>query len=52
VIIDQAIGVLRARIGADAAESLERLRRLSRTEKRKMVEVSQRIVDEAIARNE
>ncbi len=51
VVIDQAIGVLRAHTGTDAVESLKRLRRLSRTEKSTLVEVSQRIVDEAIARN-
>ncbi len=50
-VIDQAIGVLRARTGAGAAENFERLRRFSRTEKSTLVEVSQRIVDEAIARN-
>lgn len=49
VIIDQPIGVLRAHTGTDAVENLKRLRRLSRTEKSTLVEVSQRIVDEAIA---
>jgi AmiR/NasT family two-component response regulator len=50
VVIDQAIGVLRGRTGADAAESFERLRRLRRTENSTLVEVAQRVVDEAIAR--
>ncbi len=51
VVIDQAIGVLRARTGTDAAENFEWLRRLSRTDNSTLVEMSQRIVDEAIARN-
>ncbi len=50
VVIDQAIGVLRGRTGAHAAESFERLRRLSRTQNSTLVEVAQRVVDEAIAR--
>lgn len=49
MIIDQAIGVLRARNGSDAAENFERLRRLSRTEHSTLVEVAQRVVAEAIA---
>ena len=49
-IIDQAIGVLRSRSGATAAEAFERLRAMSQTEHRKLNEVAATIVDEAAAR--
>ncbi len=49
-IIDQAIGVLRSRSGATAAEAFERLRTISQTEHRKLNEVAANIVDEAAAR--
>jgi len=49
-VIDQAIGLVRGRTGATAEEAFERLRTISQTEQTKLVEVAQRIVDEAVRR--
>ena len=49
-VIDQAIGLLRGRTGATADEAFARLREISQTEHTKLVEVAQRIVDEAVRR--
>ena len=49
-VIDQAIGILRSRSGETAAEAFTRLRVLSQTEHRKLVEVAGAIVEEAAAR--
>lgn len=49
-VIDQAVGVLRARSGASAEEALQRLREISQREHVKVVVVAQQIVDAAAAR--
>jgi GAF domain-containing protein len=49
-VIDQAIGLIRGRTGATADEAFSRLREISQTEHTKLVEVAQRIVDEAVRR--
>ena len=49
-VIDQAIGLVRGRTGATAEEAFARLRDISQTEHTKLVEVAQRIVDEAVRR--
>ena len=49
-VIDQAIGILRSRSGETAAEAFTRLRVLSQTEHRKLVEIAGAIVEEAAAR--
>lgn len=49
-VIDQAIGLLRGRTGLSAEEALARLRVISQNEHTKLVDVAQRIVDEAVAR--
>ncbi len=49
-VIDQAIGLLRGRTGGTAEEAFGRLRAISQSEHTKLVEVAQRIVDEAVRR--
>jgi GAF domain-containing protein len=49
-IIDQAIGLLRGRMGGTAEEAFARLRKMSQSEHVKLVEVAQRMVDEAVRR--
>jgi GAF domain-containing protein len=49
-VIDQAIGLVRGRTGATAEEAFARLRDISQAEHTKLVEVAQRIVDEAVRR--
>jgi len=49
-VIDQAIGLLRGRSGATADEAFARLRQISQSEHVKLVDVAQRIVDEAVRR--
>lgn len=49
-IIDQAIGLMRGRTGATAAEAFARLRAISQHEHTKLLEVAQRIVDDAVRR--
>jgi GAF domain-containing protein len=49
-VIDQAIGIIRSRSGADADEAFSRLMRLSQTQNIKLYLVAQRLVDEAVRR--
>ncbi|WP_409436557.1 GAF and ANTAR domain-containing protein [Mycobacterium sp. SMC-14] len=49
-VIDQAIGILRARSGGTAEEAFDRLRRISQTENIKLAVVARSIVDEAVRR--
>jgi len=49
-VIDQAIGILRARRGGTADEAFARLRAISQHEHLRIVEVSQRVVAEAVGR--
>ncbi|MDD4868767.1 MAG: GAF and ANTAR domain-containing protein [Mycobacterium sp.] len=49
-VIDQAIGLIRGRGGYTAEEAFTRLRVISQTEHRKLAEVAQHIVDEAVRR--
>jgi AmiR/NasT family two-component response regulator len=49
-VIDQAIGLLRGRSGRSAEDAFAQLRAISQTEHRKLAEVAQRIVDEAVRR--
>ncbi|MCV7178949.1 GAF and ANTAR domain-containing protein [Mycolicibacterium sphagni] len=49
-VIDQAIGLLRGRTGRSAEEAFAQLRSISQTEHRKLGDVAQRIVDEAVRR--
>jgi GAF domain-containing protein len=49
-VIDQAIGLLRGRSGGTAEEAFGRLREISQSEHTKLVDVAQRVVDEAVRR--
>lgn len=49
-VIDQAIGIIRSRSGASAADAFDRLTRMSQTENVKLVVVAERLVDEAVRR--
>jgi GAF domain-containing protein len=49
-LIDQAIGIVRSRTGASAAEAVERLKRMSQSENVKLVVIAERLVDEAVRR--
>lgn len=49
-VIDQAIGLIRGRSGRSAEEAFAQLRAISQTEHRKLADVAQRIVDEAVRR--
>jgi GAF domain-containing protein len=49
-VIDQAIGILRARTGGTPTECFDRLRTISQAENVKLATVAQRIVDEAVRR--
>lgn len=49
-VIDQAIGLIRGRSGVTSDEAMDRLRTISQRENVKLVEVAQRIVDEAVRR--
>jgi GAF domain-containing protein len=49
-VIDQAIGIIRSRSGADAEQAFERLTRLSQTENIKLYVVAERLVEEAVRR--
>jgi GAF domain-containing protein len=49
-VIDQAVGILRARGGLTADEAFTRLRTLSQTDNTKLVTVAERIVEEAVRR--
>ena len=49
-IIDQAIGILRQRSGVTAEEAFARLRAMSQADHSKLVEVAEKIVNEAVSR--
>ncbi len=49
-VIDQAIGILRARSGGTAEEAFDRLRRISQAENIKLAVVARSIVEEAVRR--
>jgi GAF domain-containing protein len=49
-VIDQAVGLLRGRTGATSEEAFARLREISQNDHVKLVDVAQRIVDEAVRR--
>ncbi len=49
-VIDQAIGLMRGRSGCSADEAFAHLRAISQSEHRKVAEVAQRTVDEAVRR--
>lgn len=49
-VIDQAIGIMRARSGGTADEAFDRLRRISQAENIKLAVIARRIVDEAVRR--
>ncbi len=49
-VIDQAIGLIRGRSGRSTEEAFTQLRAISQAEHRKLAEVAQRIVDEAVGR--
>ncbi|WP_024441791.1 GAF and ANTAR domain-containing protein [Mycobacterium sp. UM_WGJ] len=49
-VIDQAIGILRARSGGTAEDAFDRLRRISQAENVKLAVVARSIVDEAVRR--
>ncbi|MDQ2755699.1 MAG: GAF and ANTAR domain-containing protein [Actinomycetota bacterium] len=49
-VIDQAIGVLRARRGGTTEEAFARLREMSQRDHMKVVDVAQQLVDEAVGR--
>ena len=49
-VIDQAIGLIRGRSGRSAEDAFTQLRAISQAEHRKLAEVAQHIVDEAVRR--
>ena len=49
-VIDQAIGIIRSRSGASAAEAFDRLTQISQSENVKLVVVAERLVEEAARR--
>jgi GAF domain-containing protein len=49
-VIDQAIGLIRGRTGRNAEDAFAQLRAMSQSEHRKLADVAQRIVDEAVRR--
>lgn len=49
-VIEQAIGILRSRIGGTVEETFARLRAISQTENKKLTVIAQHIVDEAVRR--
>jgi GAF domain-containing protein len=49
-VIDQAIGLIRGRTGRSAEDAFTQLRVISQSEHRKLAEVAQHIVDEAVRR--
>ena len=49
-VIDQAVGLIRGRTGRSAEEALSHLRAVSQAEQRKLVDVAQSLVDEAVRR--
>lgn len=49
-VIDQAIGLIRGRTGRSAEDAFTQLRAISQAEHRKLADVAQRIVDDAVRR--
>jgi AmiR/NasT family two-component response regulator len=49
-VIDQAIGLIRGRTGRSAEDAFTQLRAMSQAEHRKLPDVAQQIVDEAVRR--
>lgn len=49
-VIDQAIGIIRARTGVDAEDAFKRLRQLSQSDNVKLTAIAERLVDEAVRR--
>jgi GAF domain-containing protein len=49
-VIDQAIGLLRGRSGRSAEDAFAQLRAMSQSEHRKLADVAQQLVDEAVRR--
>jgi transcriptional regulator with GAF, ATPase, and Fis domain len=49
-VIDQAIGLIRGRTGRSAEDAFAQLRAMSQSEHRKLADLAQRIVDEAVRR--
>jgi GAF domain-containing protein len=49
-VIDQALGIIMSRSGADADEAFDRLRAMSQTQHLKVAEVAQTLVEEAVRR--
>ncbi len=49
-VIDQAIGLIRGRTGRSAEDAFTQLRAMSQSEHRKLADVAQHIVDEAVRR--
>jgi GAF domain-containing protein len=49
-VIDQAIGLIRGRSGGSAQEAFTQLRKISQAENRKLAEVAQHLVDDAVRR--
>jgi AmiR/NasT family two-component response regulator len=49
-VIEQAIGILRARSGYSAEDGFARLRAISQGEHTKLAEVAQQVVDDAVRR--
>jgi GAF domain-containing protein len=49
-VIDQAIGIIRARTGVGADEAFDRLTKISQTENTKLRVVAERLVEEAVRR--
>ena len=49
-VIDQAIGLIRGRSGRSAEEAFTQLRAISQAEHRKLAEVAQHMIDEAVGR--
>jgi GAF domain-containing protein len=49
-VIDQAIGIIRARTGVGAEEAFDRLTKMSQSENTKLRVVAERLVDEAVRR--
>jgi len=49
-VIDQAVGLIRGRTGRSADDALDHLRAISQAEQRKLVDVAQTLIDEAVRR--
>ncbi|MDQ2740290.1 MAG: GAF and ANTAR domain-containing protein [Actinomycetota bacterium] len=49
-VIDEAVGLIRGRTGVTSQQAHERLREMSQQEHVKLIDVSQRLVDEAVRR--